>query len=626
MKNADASVFADPDIALEAIGNGRWRLRSRVPLDPPSRQVGDWVRRWAAAAPDRVMLADKPADATAGTQWRTRGYAEARAEIDRLSAALLARGLSQERPLAILSDKSLRHGLLQLAALQVGIPVSPVSPAYSLRPEAHARLMQCLDVLRPGMIYIEDGPPFDAALRIAGEALGRLPEIVYGDRPPSSGATAYDRFLEAAPDSGIDAEFDAVGPQTPGKIMFTSGSTGPPKAVIVTHGNMTANQAAMGQVYPFLRAGPPVVVDWQPWHHCGGGVYNWHAALAHGGSYYCDLGRPTADRIGTTLDNLDGLHPTVHFNVPLGYDLLMGAFESAPERAGDFFRDLRLLIYSAAGMPMSLWRRMQAVAEAATGAPVPMVSSYGMTEMAPMHTTVHMHQEVPGRIGVPVPGSEVLLVPAPDNPEGALDGRFELRGKGPNLTPGYYRQPELTAAAFDDEGWFRTGDAVRLVDPVDANAGLLLEGRLVEEFKLGTGTWVSVGDVRTAVVSHTAPLVQDVLVVGENRPMLGLLVFLGLDACRAVSGDPALTLAAAAETAAVKAAISERLSAYNAAFPASSRRIGRALLLDHLPSFAAGETTDKGYINQRLARANRAEAVARLYAEDVERDKSSILL
>jgi len=622
---SESPVFAAPDIQLDPMGDGRWRMASRVPLDPCDRQVGLWLRRWAERAPDRVMLADRPPE---GGAWRARTYAGARAEVDRLSAALLGHGLSPDRPLVILSDKSLRNGLLQLAALQVGIPVSPVSPAYALRPEARGRLRQCLGLLTPGMVYVEDGPPFEPALDLL-DALpgGAEVPVVHGDRAPRRPAIPYDRLLSGATGDreAVEAAFADVGPDTPGKIMFTSGSTGPPKAAIVTHGNMTSNQAAMGQVYPFLRSAPPVVVDWQPWHHCGGGIYNWHAALAHGGSYYCDLGRPTPGGIATTVANLQGLHPTVHFNVPIGYDLLMQAFERAPARAADFFRDLRLMVYSAAGMPESLWRRMETVARRAAGRAVPMVSSYGMTEMAPMHTTVHWPIDRAGQIGAPIPGSEVLLVPAPDNPGGALEGRFELRGRGPNLSPGYYRQPETTAAALDGEGWFRTGDAVRLVDPAEPGAGLMLEGRLVEEFKLATGTWVSVGDVRTAVVSHAAPIVRDVIVVGENRPELGVLAFLDIEACRELTGESGLSLAEAGRDAVVRAAVTAAIGRYNAAFPASSRRIGRVLLLDHEPSFAAGETTDKGYINQRLARSTRAALVEALYAEDPAPDGGVLL-
>lgn len=599
-----------PDVRVEATASALI-LRAGQPLGAYVPHVGHWIRDWAKKTPDAPMLADRPGpENDPGPQpgpWRTVTYGAARTQIDRLSQALLDRGLGPERPLAILSEKSVRHGLLLFAAMQVGIPAVSLSASWSLRPEAHGRLADGVALLTPGLIYAEDPDAHAAALAVATRAA-----------PHALLQPDWDDLAATAATPAVEAAFDAVRPETPARIMFTSGSTGPAKAAVVTHGNLTSNQQALRQVFPLLSARPPVVVDWQPWHHCGGGAYNLGAAIANGGAYYCDLGKPLPEQIGLTLRNLAGLHPTVHFNVPIGYDLLADVLEQDGDAARDFFRDLELIVYSAAGMPQSLWDRLARLAKSASGREIPMVSAYGMTEMAPMHTTVHWPGGAPGHIGAPVPGCEVRLLPAPDNdaadPLGRRAGRFELRARGPNITPGYFRQPDLTAAAFDEDGWYRSEDAVQFVDPADPDRGLRFDGRLVEQFKLQSGTWVMVGDLRTAVMSHLRPAALDVLVVGENEKEVGLLVFPDIDGCRRLTGR-ALDLDGCAVDAEVQAALADGIRAHNAGTTASSRRIGRILILADQPSFAAGETTDKGYINQRLAVSRRQAAVARLYAD-----------
>lgn len=605
-----APVFAPPDVALTAQPDRSLILRSRDPLGEYPRQTGDWIRHWAAKTPDAVMLGQR---AEGPERWTTVTYGQATSTIDRLSQSLINLGLGQTRPLAILSEKSVRHGLLLFAAMQVGIPAVSVSPAYSRRPEARGRLKAAIDLLSPGLIYVEDSRDYADALA----SLDQEFDVTAADA--GKGAKAdhlFEDLASGAPGPDVAAAYSRVSGDTVGKILFTSGSTALPKAALITHGNMTSNAQALTQVYPFLAASPPVVVDWQPWHHCGGGCFNLHAAIANGGAYYCDPGRPTEAEIGQTLASLRGIGPTIHFNVPLGYDLLLRALEDDHALRRSFFSDLRLIVYSAAGMPESLWRRIAEVAINRHGERIPMVSSYGMTEMAPMHTTVHWPVDRAGLIGAPVPGCDVKLVPAPDNPDGDPLGRFELRAKGPNISPGYLSSPELSAAAKDEEGWFRSGDAVRMIDPDDPNQGLRLDGRLVEQFKLQSGTWVPAGDIRTEVVSYTAPAVRDVLVVGENRTELGILVFLDPATCRSLTGDAALSLSELAGHPLVAQTVAQGLEDYNQHNPASSRRIARFVLLDHEPDFSAGETTDKGYINQRLAIARRSDMVDRLFSAD----------
>lgn len=592
--------FAPRIATLERGNAGTLVLRHGLQLEPYDVQVGAWLRRWSEEAPDRRFLGE----------WNEAGalvaitYGEARARCDRLSQALLDRGCGADRPLAILSEKSLSHALLTLAALQVGIPVAPVSPAYSLRPEARERLAFCLDRLTPGLVLVEDGPPFDAALALLPEDVG----VVHVTGPATSRRSTPFGDLGCEP-RDVDAAFAAVDPDAAAKILFTSGSTGHPKPVINTHRMMCANATAQAQLLPFLKDRPPVVVDWQPWHHCGGSSHNFHAVLAQGGTYYIDAGKPTTPAaFAPTLAALRAVSPTLHFNVPQGYAMLAFHLDRDPELRRSFFADLDALIYSAAAMPLTVWRDLERLSSLERVARVPMLSSYGMTEMAPLHTSLHWHENGPGLIGLPVPGSAVKLVPS--------QGKLELRAKGPNVTPGYFRDPELTAAAFDEDGWYRSGDAVRLVDPDDPARGLLFEGRLTEEFKLLTGAWVPVGQVRTAVIDAAAPYVQDVLVVGEGQPELGLIAFPNLAACREDLGRPELTLEDAAASPVLADKVTERLARYNAAHTASSRRIGRILLTADLPSLARGETTDKGYINQRLAVSRRASLVQALYAGD----------
>jgi len=571
------TAFAAPAVRVERDADGALVLRHGLNLLPYDSQIGVWLRRWAETAPDRVALAEWDA---AGTL-HTLSYAAVRDAVDRLSQALLDRGLGQARPVALLSEKSLPHALLTLAALQVGIPVCPISPAYSQRPEAHERLRFCLEAIRPGLVLVSD--------RLAHAAgLAMLPsgtEVVVETELDGIGQKPV----------GVDAAFAAVDPDAPAKILFTSGSTGNPKPVVNTHRMMCSNAQAQAQLLPFLSARPPVIVDWQPWHHCGGGSHNFHAALRNGGSYYIDRGKPTTpEAFAPTMHALRTVSPTLHFNVPLGYERLAFHMRRDPALARCFFARLDCLVSSAASMPSALWVALEALSASQRGTVVPIVSSYGMTEMAPLHTSLHWHEGAPGMIGLPIPGSAVKLAP--------VDGRLELRAKGPNVTPGYYKAPGLTDAAFDEAGWYRSGDVARLADPDDASRGLVFEGRLADRFKLLSGTWVPTDRVRTDVLAATAPLLDDVLVVGEGRAALGLLAMPNAAARAELTSDQAFM-----------DRLLEGLAAYNVANPAPSRRIACAMPITDIPSLGRGETTDKGHINQALAIRNRPALVARLF-------------
>lgn len=586
------TVFGATQAVVDPLEEGGYLIANAQALGDFPANIGTWVRDGAAGRPDATFIAERD-----GAGWRRWSWTDARTEIDRLSAGLLARGLGQYRPLAILSEKSGRSGLLTFAAMQVGIPVAPLSPNWSLLPAAEARLRHALTLVEPGLIVAETASAYGRALAICADVSPSAEIIVLGN--PQDGEPGWADLTAVLDPGSVERGFAAVTTETVGKIMFTSGSTGLPKAVQVTHGNMTSNQQAMRQMLPCLVETPPVVVDWQPWHHCGGGCNNWHAAVANGGSYYCDPGRPTPDGIAETVNSLRDLSPTIHFNVPLGYDLLFTALAEDDALRAGFFRNLDVLVYSAASMPDALWARAVRHARRPDGTPVPMISAYGMTEMAPMHTMVCQPMDEPNQIGIPAPGCTIRLTPFSDETGRVSPGRHVLQARGPNITPGYHRDAAATAAVFTGDGWFRSGDLVRFVDPSAPESGLRLDGRAVEQFKLQSGTWVSVNEVRLALIAALQPLVKDAIIAGEGRQEIGALLVT----------DPHASVPASDRDTWIAA----RLNAFNAAQTGSSRRVTRFHILSAPLSIALGEVTDKGSINQRLALANRATLVAAMF-------------
>jgi feruloyl-CoA synthase len=663
-------------LATECLADGSTVLRSRHELLAYPRCLGEMLRRWATAAPERTFLAERPgggappaagaAGSAAGTgsagagappgggdteagaagaaDWRRMSYGAVLEAVERLAGALLARGLCAERPVAILSDNGTDNALLQLAAMHVGIPVAPISPAYSLLSADHAKLRSILEQVRPGLIYAEGGAAYARALAALPEGADGA-EVVVSANPPDgdggrseggghrsgrqegdsgSGAggsrgrrvTRFAELLAAAPGPVVAARFAAVGPDTVAKILFTSGSTGTPKGVINTQRMLCSNQQAIAQGWPFLAERPPVIVDWLPWSHTFGGNHNFNMILRNGGTLYIDRGKPAPGAIETTVRNLREVASTLHFNVPRGYDLLIPHLERDERLRQVFFRDLDALFYAAAALPPHLWERLERLSAGATGRRVTMLAAWGSTETAPCATQVHFRVERAGVIGLPLPGTEVKLVPAGD--------RQELRVRGPNVTPGYWRQEREPGggAAFDADGFLAMGDAGRLEDPENPERGLVFDGRLAENFKLTSGTWVHVGELRTAVIAAGAPVVQDAVVTGHDREHVGLLIFPNPAACRELCGITAAAaetpLAALLDRPEVRFAVAAGLAAHNAANPASSRRIRRALLLAEPPSIDAGEITDKGYINQRAVLERRAARVERLYDEDAD--------
>ena len=580
-------------------------MRSTQGLGPVPRAVGVWLEKWAAEDPDRTFLAAR--DAAGG--WRKLSYGEAIQAAQSIGQALIERGLlrASGRPILILADNGIDHACLVLGAMQVGVPVAAVSTAYARLSEDFAKLRYVYDLVDPELVYVDDAEQLASALRAIGATRG---EIV-ASRGALAGVslTAFPSLTACAPSAEVAQAFARVGPETIAKILFTSGSTGQPKGVINTQRMMCVNQESAAATWPFLEAHPPVIVDWLPWNHTFGANHNFNMMLRNGGTLYIDAGKPVPGLIGRTVANLQEISPTVVFNVPRGYAALLDYLESDRGLRSSFFGRLDMLLYAGAALPQSLWDRLQRLGLEVRGEKVPFVSSWGLTETAPIATSVHWPLERPGNIGVPVPGVEVRLVPVGE--------KLEVRVKGDNVTPGYFKNPAQTRQALDEEGWFKTGDAVRLADPSNPAAGLLFDGRTAENFKLSSGTWVNVGTLRTAVIAAGAPVIEDAVITGHDRDEVGVLVFPSLAGVRGLTSHLASSAALPERLADghVRRALVDGLRHHNALNRGSSMRIGRCLLLADPPSIDAGEITDKGYLNQGAVLARRAALVERLYGQ-----------
>jgi feruloyl-CoA synthase len=593
---ARAVRTADPD--------GTIRLASPDPLQPHDPSLARLFRAAVEAQPTRVFLQERVGDV-----WRKLTYEDARRSVDAIAAALMSRGLSAQRPVMILSANAIDHALLMLAGYTAGIPVAPISVAYSLQSQDFAKLRHIAELLEPGLIYVADTAPFTKALA----ALGATAEIVASRDSANLGATLFDDLVRTPVSADVDKAVAAVAADTVAKFLFTSGSTGLPKGVVNTHGMLTANQQQLCQVWPFLFEQPLTLVDWLPWNHTFGSNHNFNMVLRHAGTLVIDGGRPLPAMVGETVRNLTEISPTIYFNVPAGYASLLPHLERDEAFAKSFFAKLRLIFYAGAALPQDLWERLEAVAVRATGKRIPMTSSWGTTETAPLATSAHFLLDRAGNIGLPVPGVEMKLLPS--------GGKLEVRVRGPIITPGYWKRDDLTHDAFDEEGFYKPGDAVRFADPSDPAQGIVFDGRLAEDFKLTTGTWVHVGGVRVGALAACSPVLQDAIVAGADREFLALLCWLNAAGCQKLIGDGAPTaLPDLAQHPLVREHVRKSLAQWNAAHPGSSERIARVILLPDAPSIDANEITDKGYINQRLALERRAADVARLYAAQPDQD------
>ncbi|MEQ9640611.1 MAG: feruloyl-CoA synthase [Alphaproteobacteria bacterium] len=597
-----ASPMPAPALDVERRDDGTLVLRSTEPLPDYPAQLGVWLRQWAAEAPDRAFLAERDADGG----WRELTYAEARRQADAVAQALLDRGLGPDRPLMLLSGNSIDHAVMTYGAMQAGIPAVPVSPAYSLMSQDFAKVHHIVALAEPGMVYVEDGGPFAGVLNaLAWDGV----ELVVGRNPPDGlNATLLADLLATVPGPAVEAAFDKVGPDSIAKYLFTSGSTGLPKGVINTQRMLTSNIAAVRATWPFLAAEPPVLVDWLPWNHTFGGNIVLNQVLGFGGTMYIDDGRPPPTMIERTARNLAEIAPTSYWNVPAGFGALIPFLERDEALAANFFSRCKMIFYAGAALPPDMWARLEDIAVKTLGHRTLMLSALGSTETAPLAVAVNWPIERPGNIGIPVAGTAAKLVPAGD--------KTEIRLAGPNITPGYLKRDDLTAAAFDEDGFYRIGDAVRLADPDDPAKGVVFDGRVAEDFKLTTGTWVSAGSLRVAVLAAATPLLQDAVVAGHDRDAVCLLAWPNVAAARSIAGagDDA-PVEDVLRDPKVVAHLRDGLGKHNEANPGSSTRIARVILMAEPPNVDGNEITDKGYVNQRATLTRRAALVKALYAE-----------
>jgi feruloyl-CoA synthase len=589
------------DPIVEQRAGGVIYIRVAQALERYHDKLTQPLEHWAKVAPDRVFLAQRDAQG----EWRRLTYAQVLADVKRIAAALLRRGLSPERPLVVLSGNDIEHALLALAAMSVGIPYAPISPAYSLMSSDLGKLRAILTLLTPGLVFANDGGPFARALysTVPDEIELVVTRNPLGDRK----TTMFSDLLGATDDAGTAAAHAKVSPDTIAKFLFTSGSTGNPKAVINTHRMMCSNQAMLASGFAFVADEPPVVVDWLPWSHTFGSNHNFNMILVNGGSLYIDDGNPTPPGVPKTARNLREIAPTIYFNVPKGYETLVPHLHADEALRRNFFSRLKVLFYAGAGLNQPTWNELTRLAIEVTGERIIILSSLGSTETAPLALACTWDFGRPGNIGLPAPGVELKLVPN--------EGKLEARLRGPHITPGYWRQDHLTREAFDAEGYYKLGDALKFVDPDDPAKGLLFDGRIAEDFKLSTGTWVSVGPLRARFLDHFAPYVRDVVFAAADKDDIAALIFPDIEACRKLGGLAAdASPAAIIDAATVRTKFAELLGRLAALSPGSSMRVERAILMAEPPSMDKGEMTDKGSINQRAVLKNRVALVDELYA------------
>jgi feruloyl-CoA synthase len=591
---------------LERLADGTLLVRPEESLGPYPKVLTDCLTHWARVSPQKICVAQRQKNG----EWRKLTYAQVENAVRRIGQALLDRQLSTERPLTILSENDIEHFLLMLAGQHVGIPTAHLSPVYSLVSRDFGKLRHTLNLLTPGLVFVSDGGRYKSAVETVVNAETEL--VVTANPAPNRKSTLFSELAATTFTPAVEAAHEKIQPDHVAKILFTSGSTGMPKGVINTHRMICCNQQMIAQVFCFLQDEPPVLVDWLPWNHTFGGNHNTGIALYNGGSFYIDDGKPGPAFIAETIRNLREISPTAYFNVPQGYEDLLPALRSEPRLRENFFRHLRLLFYAGAGLSQPVWEAYRALALETCGERIIMVTGLGSTETAPMAIQTTWETDQAGVIGIPIPGVEAKLVPH--------GSKLEVRVRGPNITPGYWRQPELTNKVFDEDGFYSFGDALRFVDSHDVNKGFLFDGRFSEDFKLASGTWVSVGPLRSRILADFAPYVRDAVITGHDRDDVGMIIFADAEACRALcgadDGEPSACAPELFRHPSVRAHFRSLLENCAATATGSSNRVARAILAEEPPSLDAGEITDKGSLNQHAVLDRRAAMVEELYAQE----------
>lgn len=597
MNQPHTSFFSDPGMLAPRVAEredrraGEFVLRNPSALAPYERCVGEYLETWSRRTPDAPAFAEPQA----GGGWRILNWGELRHQVGRIAQSLLQLRLRDGAPIVVLSDNSLDHILLLLAGMHIGYAVCSVSSGYTrLAKGDFSRIHGILQALKPALVYGADAAVYAPALKDAPiEA-----RVVFSQGSESvAGALDFAQLLQCEESAAVMAAFARITPDTHAKYLLTSGSTGHPKVVINTHRMLCANQQMLAQTLRFLGQEKPVLLDWLPWSHTFGGNHNTFMAMKHGGCMYIDDGRPLPGLVDKTIAHLREVQPTVYFNVPKGYEMMLPALEADLDLARRFFEKLRMVFYAGAGMPESIWRRLEAVAAKVRSEPVWFTTSWGSTETSPAITFANWHLTRPGVIGLPMPGAEVKFIPN--------GGKLEMRIRGPHIFPGYRDNPQATAAAFDEEGFYCIGDAGFLADDTDPSSGIVFNGRVAEDFKLTSGTWVSVGTLRLSLVAALSPHVQDAVITGHDRDELGALLFL-TEAARKLPAEQ------------LRAGLEQGLRAMKAAGGGSSQVPTRLLCLSDAPNMGSGEITDKGYLNQRLCLQQRDAEVKVLYARPTD--------
>jgi len=597
----DVEVWS-PTLESSQAADGSLVIRRTDPLGDYPRHMSEKMLHWAQVAPDRTWMAQRGADGA----WIRITYAQLVQQVMSIAQHLLDLGLSPDRPVMILSENSLKHAVLALAAQHVGIPSAAISPAYALASGDFSKLDSIVKQISPGLVFVNDAAPFAKALADTIPA-----DVVV----TSDGAAASDHRHVAWADLLATPVSDAVAaahgqttPDTVAKFLFTSGTTGAPKAVIQTQRMLCSNMAQVQDCYAFMRKQPPVFVDWAPWNHTASGNKVFNMTIYSGGTYYIDSGKPTPTAMAETIRNLREISPTWYFNVPAGYEMLLEAMEDDPQLRSRFFAEAKMLMYAGAGLSARLWDQLKSVARDTIGQEILLTTGLGSTETGPFALCCTEPQEVPGNIGIPAQGIEMKLVPTA--------GKLEVRLKGPNITPGYWRDPKTTAEAFDEDGFYRMGDALRFAVPGDLYRGFYFDGRIAENFKLATGTWVAVGNVRAELVDALGGVARDVVIAGEGENELAALLIPFRPAIeRIVPGGEGMDDATLFAHPAFHAELTTQLQRYGASVSGSSRRVARVMVLGDPPDPKLGELTEKGSVNQRAVLRNRAEAVAQLYSD-----------
>src|ERR1700722_3034680 len=594
-----------PPAAVESWNtpDGSLVVRPLHPLGPYPDKLTERLDHWATHAADRIFLAERDRNGA----WRTATYAQMRASARNVAQALLDRPPSADRPIAILSGNDIEHAALGLGAMYAGIPFAPISPAYSLVSSDFGKLRMIFDILTPGLVFVSAGAPFRKAL----EAM--LPpdaELVISGDPGGLRATPFSLLENTPATSTVDRAHAAVGPDTIAKFLFTSGSTGTPKGVINTQRMLCSNQEIVRTMLPFVVDDPPVLCDWLPWNHTFAGNHDFGLVLYNGGSYYIDDGRPVAGAIKATVRNLNDVRPNIFLNVPRGFEMVLPYLRDRREFRDRFFERLRLMYYAGAGLSQPVWDELQELAVESCGERILMYTGLGSTETGPSAMFPYWEEDRAGHVGLPAPGVELKLVKARQ--------KTEARLRSPSITPGYWRQPELTRAVFDDQGFYCLGDALLFADPSDPGKGFIFDGRIAEDFKLATGTWVSVGPMRAKFLGHCAPYLRDIVFAGHDGPYVAALIFPNVEACRSLSPDLSANAPdhEVARNEAVRARFRTLLQELAQSGTGSSNRVVRAMLMEEAPSIDKHEVTDKGSFNQRAVLGNRASLVEELYAPE----------